>query len=164
MTQALGIWIRGLVGAAVLTSVSMMLTPEGKTRKVVSLVCGLVIMTVLIKPIVGFDYSGFSRSMAEYRFKAGDFSREFQETNEKLTGYIIEEECAAYILDKGISLGISDLKVSVSAKWSEDGYWYPESAALETVAGEDLREKLGRQIQESLGIPPEELIWRMSDE
>ena len=164
MTEVIGTWIRGLVGAAVLTLVAMALTPDGKTRRVTALVCGLVMMTVLIKPVIGFDYKSLSRSMAEYRFKAEDFSQGFQETNEKLTGYIIEEECAAYILDKGISLGISDLKVTVSARWSEEGYWYPDSATIETSAGADLRGELGRQIQESLGIRSEELIWRIKDE
>lgn len=164
MTEALRSWIIGLAGAAMVTAIAMTVTPEGKVKKVVSLICGLLTIVALIKPIAGFDYTGFSKNLALYQKNAESFSSKVDSANEKLTRRIIEDRCATYILDKGKSLGISDLEVAVTASWSKDGYWYPSGASLKTAADKEKRDKLSQSIEAELGIPPKELIWSMRDE
>ncbi|SHI08267.1 Stage III sporulation protein AF (Spore_III_AF) [Sporobacter termitidis DSM 10068] len=164
MTEALRSWIIGLAGAAMVTAVAMTVTPEGRVKKVVSLICGLVTIIALIKPIVGFNYADFAKSLASYQKDAEGFSGQMDSSNEKLTRLIIEDKCATYILDKGKSLDMDDLEVTVTASWSEDGYWYPSGARLTTNADKAKRDKLGQSITSELGIPPEELIWSMRDE
>jgi hypothetical protein len=109
----------------------------------------------------GLDYASFSRSYTRLRLEAGEFFGELEGLSENLTGRIIEEACSAYILDKGAKLGIRDLAVWVSARQCGDGYWYPYAATLTTDADKELRERLSYVIRAELGIPPEELIWRM---
>lgn len=164
MTEALHSWIIGLAGAAMVTAVAMTITPDGKVKKVVSLICGLVTILALIKPIAGFNYADFAKSLASYKANADGFSSKVQSSNEKLTRLIIEDKCDTYILDKGKSLGIGDLQVTVTASWSKDGYWYPSSARLKTNADKEKKDKLSQSIEAELGIPPEELIWSMRDE
>ncbi len=161
MTEALRGWIVGIAGAAMVTAVAMTVTPEGRVKKVVALICGLMTVLALIKPIVGFDYDSFSKNLAQYKSEAAVIAGSIDETNEILTRRIIEDRCATYILDKGASLGITDLEVTVKAVWSEDGYWYPSGASLTTDADESLRRELSRGIASELGIPPEELSWSM---
>jgi stage III sporulation protein AF len=164
MPEAIRSWVIGIACAAMITAIAMTVTPEGSVKKAVALVCGLVVILTLIKPIVGFDYTSFSKNMAQYRNDAEAFSSNVESVNENLTRLIIEEECAAYILDKGTALGITDLEVTVTAEWSEEGYWYPSKASLKANADEAMRFQLGRNIEAELGIPPEELTWSMSDE
>jgi len=164
MLEALRTWIIGIAGAAVIASICMAVTPDGKVKKVVALVCGLVIMLMLVNPVIGFDYGIFSQSYAQFRGQAEGISLEMTDFNEKLTGLIIEEACQAYILDKGTQLGIHDLTVQVSVRQSGDGYWYPYAARLTSAADKELRDQLGRIIHTELGIPPEELIWSMNYE
>lgn len=164
MGDMLGTWITGLVSASVITAISMTISPEGRVKKVLSLVCGLMMIIVMIKPVVGFDYTTFSSTYFGLKAEAEGFSDELEEVNKNLTGLIIEEQCQAYILDKGNELGIDNLAVTVSARWSEDGYWYPAGAEIITDAGESAKSKLGYCIESDLGIPAEELIWRMNDE
>ena len=164
MTEALRSWVIGLAGAAMVTAAAMTVTPEGKVKKVVVLVCGLMTVIALLKPLAGFDYTGFAKYLTQHENDAEAFSAEIKSENENLTRRIIEERCEAYILDKGKSLGITDLAVTVTAVWSEDGYWYPAGASLRTNAGTEARGKLGGSIEAELGIPQEELIWSMDNE
>ena len=164
MTEALRSWVIGLAGAAMVTAAAMTVTPEGKVKKVVALICGLMTVIALLKPLMGFDYTGFAKYLAQHENDAEAFLSGIKSENENLTRRIIEERCEAYILDKGKSLGITDLAVTVTAVWSEDGYWYPAGASLRTNAGTEARGKLGGSIEAELGIPQEELIWSMDNE
>lgn len=164
MTEALRSWVIGLAGAAMVTAVAMTVTPEGRVKKIVALICGLVTIIALIKPVIGFDYTSFSKYLAQYKKNAESFSSDINSTNENLTRLIIEDKTRAYILDKGKSLGITELKATVKVKWSEDGYWYPCGANLVTNADKATRDKLSQSIEAELGIPPEELNWSMCDE
>ncbi|MDR0862037.1 MAG: stage III sporulation protein AF [Oscillospiraceae bacterium] len=159
MTDALGSWIIGIAGAAVITAVAMTLTPEGKTKRAVSLVCGLMIVIALIKPLREFDYASFGDSFAAYQEQARRFEEPLSDVNEKLTGRIIEERCASYIVDKGAKLGITELAVRVTVAMGEDGLWYPAGATLTSSADFYAREELATAIRDELGILPEELIW-----
>jgi hypothetical protein len=164
LAEALRSWIIGIAGAAMVTAAAMALTPEGKVKKIVSLICGLMTILALIKPLAGFDYTSFSKYLSQYKRDAAAQSSAMDSENENLTRRIIEDKCQAYILDKGKSLGITDLNVTVTAKWSKDGYWYPSGASLKTDADEKTRRQLSQSIEGELGISPEELIWSMKNE
>lgn len=164
MTELLRNWVLGIVGASVIAAIAHTAAPSGRVKKVLTLVCGLVMMIAMLKPIVGFDHTTFSTRYFELKAEADVFSGELANVNEKLTGRIIEEECAAYILDKGKEFGMENLAVMVNARWSPDGYWYPAGATITTEAGEEGRDRLAYSIEMGLGIPAEELIWRVHDE
>jgi stage III sporulation protein AF len=164
MSEVLRSWVIGIAGAAMVTAAAMTVTPEGRVKKVVSLICGLVTIIALLRPIGGLDSRNLLKSIEAYKQEATAFSAEIQSADENLTRRIIAEKSAAYILDKGESLGIGDLDVSVTTAWSEDGYWYPDGAVLKTSADNAARDQLSRSIETELGIPPEELIWSMNDE
>ncbi len=164
MTETLRSWVIGIAGAAMVTAVAMTVTPEGKVKKIVALICGLMTVIALLKPVIGLDFAGFSKHLAQYRNDAETFTSEIASENENLTRCIIEERCEAYILDKGNSLGITDLDVAVTLEWSEEGCWFPSGANLVTNADTQTRGKLGGSIEAELGIPQEELIWSMRDE
>ena len=164
MSGMLGKWVLGLVGAALMTCICLMITPEGRVKKVVSLVCGFVLIIALIKPVVGFDYTSFSRNYTQLRLDAENFGQPLDDVNEKLEGTIIEEECASYIVDKGTALGITDLQAAVTANWDDGGYWYPVAANITSDADADLRGKLNDYIETDLGIPPSEITWSNDNE
>ncbi len=164
MTEALRSWVVGIAGAAMVTAIAMTVTPEGRVKRVVSLVCGLMTVVALIKPIVGFDYGSFSEYLAQYKSEAEAFSANIEATNENLTRRIIEERSEAYILDKGKSLGMTDLKAAIQLTWCVDGFWYPSGVSLETNADETARQSLGRDIEAELGIPTDEINWSQDDE
>ena len=102
--------------------------------------------------------------MAQYRSEGEAFSKNLEEENDRLLRLIIEEETSAYILDKGGDIGIGHLEVSVSAKWSDDGYWYPSGVEIASNASESQKKELMRCIEAELGIPEEMQTWSTEDE
>lgn len=164
MTDAIKNWIIGITGAAMITAAAMIMTPEGRVKKIVSLVCGLVTILALIRPLAGFDVGSFSKYAAKYTSDAQAVQAAAAEADEKLTRRIIEEKCAAYILDKGHSIGMTDLEAAVTSEKGGDGNWHPKSADLKTNAGKQERKELEESIVTELGIPAGELNWSMRDE
>lgn len=165
MISGLRDWVLQLTGAALLSAAVLAITPEGKVRRVVSLACGFAVIAALLSLGVDFDYTRFSSSLAWHRETAAQYAEDFSEENEKLTRLIIEERCAAYILDKGASLGISGLNAQVSAAWSESGYWYPYKASLSAqMVSDTQRDSLTFYIESELGISAEMQEWGTENE
>ncbi len=159
MTATLSGWIYGIVGAAIISAITLMISPESKVKRVVSVVCGFMILIALIKPLRGFDYGSFRQSYARMADDAGDFSAPLDEVNENLTRRIIEEKYAAYILDKGAALGFESLEVTVSAMLTDDGWYYPDFVTIKTGGDDTQKRALAYEIEAGLGVSSEELIW-----
>jgi len=164
MMAALKDWILTLTVAALVSSIAMTLSPEGKVRRVVSLVCGLVTIIALLSPGVNFDISKFAKQSLELKKEAENFASDFEDKNDNLRRLIIEEECAAYILDKGQMLGILNITASVNAKWDTDGFWYPYSAEIVSDADAENKRRLAQHLEAELGISDAMQTWRTYDE
>lgn len=164
MMEMVRTWLLGVTGSAFISSIAMALTPDGKIKKIVSLVCGFVMMTALISPLISFDFDSLSQYIVEYKNASEDYRINLEQENENLQRDIIEEESEAYILDKAIVLGIENCAVSVGTKKTEDSYWYPYKAEIDGAASESQREALSSYIEANLGIPAERQYWSGSDE
>ena len=98
--------------------------------------------------------------MARYGEAARSVAGEAGQEADRLNRTIIELECAAYILDKADALGLAVSSAAVTARWSEEGFWYPwESRAA---CSESDRETLSAVIEAELGIPAERQSWEES--
>jgi hypothetical protein len=159
----LGRWIYGVVCASMIAAAALLITPDGQAKGAVKLTCGLLITAALLSPLRGFDYAAFSRSLAALREDAGGIAGRMRETNEKLTALIIEQECAAYILDKSARLGLDGLSAEVSVEWSTDGYWRPVEARLSGDTDDGARAEINRYVESELGISPGRVIWAGKD-
>ena len=160
MTEMLRNWVFGIVGAAFVAAVAQAITPENRAKRVVSIACGFVMLLAIISPIKAFDYSGFQRSLSRYRGDATLYSTQLDAVNENIARGIIEEQFAAYILDKSNRHGIEAPSVVVSARLGADGeYWYPETVEITAEATAAQRSALEYDIEAGLGIPPREITW-----
>ena len=161
MNELLRTWVLSLTGAALLCAFALALTPTGKVQRVVRLLCGVVMAIAMISPLRDFDFETYSMSLSSYRAAATAASAGLQETNDRLSRTIIEQECAAYIWDKAQSLGITPEEVTVTAKWGEAQCWYPHEATIRARASEGLRARLAETVQTDLGIPLQRLSWEI---
>jgi hypothetical protein len=152
-------WIIGVAGAAILTGIAISLTPRGRVHSVLKFVCGIVMVLSLVKPVMDIDFTVYSSSLAGYREKADILGLEAEETRDRLSRTIIEEECSAYILDKAQVLGLDTVSASVIAKWGDEGWWYPYEAYLEMKGPKDQKNSLMRLIEADLGIPVGRQYW-----
>lgn len=157
-------WLLGIVGAAILSAIAMSLTPKGRVRDVTRLVCGIVMALSLIQPVLKLDFDAYSLNLSEYRGAADSITDSIQENNDRLSRLIIEEECAAYILDKAQVLGLTAVTASVTAKWGDEGCWYPYEAMLDIQGAQSDKDRLAAIIESELGIPRERQSWSTENE
>lgn len=96
------------------------LTPPGTIRKIGKLTGGLVLLVSILQPVVELDPAALTRSLTEYKLELGAYSAQLEEENGELMKSIIEEQSAAYILDKAAQQGIA-CQVTVQA--AGEGEW-----------------------------------------
>lgn len=166
MLELLKDWILQIVGAAILTAVAMTIAPEGKTKRAVRLVCGVVMLIAMMSIVKDFDFSNYGKYLADCKSGAEYLSTAIDEENDRLSRTIIEEECETYILDKGSRLGLEGMDAAVRAEWSENGFWYPDKAEIraDSTSPTGAKSRLEYYIEADLGIQGENIIWRSKDE
>lgn len=159
MIELIKNWVVSLAAAAFISGIATSLVPQGKMRRIVSLVCGLLTITVMLGPIRDFDLGRYSEFMVEFNSRTEVYGLSLENENARLVKAIIEEQSAAYILDKAIQLGIADPKAEVESKYGEGSYPFPWSAELGGEATEEQKRSLGRYMEAELGIPAERQHW-----
>lgn len=159
MAEWLSSWITSIICAAAFCAVSISLTPKGRMQKAVKLICGIVMILSVIKPVSNIDFSEYSRLMTKYNDNAAEFIDNANNYEDKLNRLYIQDECAAYILDKAEKSGAELNSVAVNAEWSTEGYWYPVSAEISYKCSDEQKHRLEMAIEAELGITKERQAW-----
>ncbi len=158
MLDALRGWVLTITATALLCALARALTPKNG-KKAVGVACAFAMMAAMLGICGDVDALGVGMYVEQYRAQADETVKNAQERARSETRFIIEARCEAYILDKAAALGVPLDGVSVTAKWSGEGFWYPDGCALR---GDESRE-LSRVIEAELGISMEKQIWSTQD-
>ena len=156
---AIGQWIVGLAASALIAGLALAVTPKGRVRNVLKLVTGAVMIIALVSPVLHFDLSLFSVNAEQFREQLQAVQGSVDEASNRLSRDVIEQECAAYILDKAQGLGIKVGAVSVTAKWGDEGVFYPVEAHITARLSGEEKSALSQAIEAELGIAPERQVW-----
>lgn len=159
MTEFAGNWVRAIAGAALICAVAFALTPNGKVKSVLKLICGIVLICAIINPVLKKNLPDMSMDMSKYREKADEIVSNAEETKNSLSRTIIEDKLKAYILDKAKSYNVELESVSVSVKWGDEECWYPYEVDLTADIGQKEKELISSAIEAELGIPKERQYW-----
>ena len=132
MMDAAREWLLGVTAAAILAALAEGLMQEGGPKRVGRLVCGLVLLAAVFRPA------------AELTLPAEG----------GLSGYSaqIEEQGAAYVMDKAAELGIT-CQVRVTCTQEEAGVFLPWRCSVTGDLAQEEQEQLVREIQSDLDIP-----------
>lgn len=155
MIEFIRSWILGLTGAAAVCAVATLLTPRGAARGVTKTVCGVVMASALLSPLIGFDFPSYSLNLAEYRARGSELAGRAEEISDAVNRRSIEAELGAYILDKAQTLGAAVDAAKVTVEWSTEGFWYPVAAEI----GGSYDAALSALIEGELGIAREAQTW-----
>ena len=151
--------IRQLCALSILCGAALSITPEGAVKRVMSVVCSVVLITAVVKNITRFDFANYSLQLAKNGERSYELSESGAEASERLNRLVIEGEYEAYILDKANDLGIDCASADVAVQWDTEGVWVPYSAQISCECGEQERGELGDIIEAELGIPAERQQW-----
>ena len=156
MTELLRSWILGMTGAAIICALATLLTPEGRVKAVVRLLCGAVMASALLLPLMRPQLGDYGLNLSKYRTNAAQAAGEAENIKRSLDRKLIEAEMEAYILDKATALQTPVDGAHVALEWSTDGFWYPVGAEMQGAYSP----ALSRLIEAELGIAPEAQTWR----
>ncbi len=162
MSSLLSGWLIRLTGAALIASAAVTLAPDGPAKKALRLVCGVMMMIALMSGAADFDYSAYAARFSEYRQQAQTLIDGTENSGTQLVRSVIEAELESYILDKAEACGVSDAEVAVSARWSSDGYWYPDTVTIAGQFDEQTRREISRYITAELGVQEIDQRWECS--
>ena len=146
-------WLLGITGAAILTALAEGAMPEGGVKQVGKLACGLVLLVAVLQPI------GRWRGMGGVWLPAwseGEMQQQTQTLQEEVDiqmRAVIEEELAAYSMDKAVQLGIECQVRVVCTRW-EDGVFLPEEVQVWGVSQDEEQQRLAGVLEADLGLEP----------
>ena len=159
MSAFLGDWVKAIAGAALICGAAISITPKGKVKNVLRLVCGLVLVCSMAGPLINPSGEFLAMSVSEYRQKADEITANAADEANSLNRTLIEQELSAYISDKAVDMGENLQSVSVSMTWSSEGFWYPTSVTIEGSVSEAGKTRLGAIIEGELGVTAENQYW-----
>ena len=160
MTDWIRNWIFSLTGTALVCAAAQRLTPEGRVKSVLRLLCAVAMAAALFSPLMTGALEAYPLELARYRAQAAALTEEGTALRRDLDRGIIEREMEAYIMDKASALGAPLQGASVALRWSTEGVWLPEGAEL--TGPYDAR--LAGLIEAELGIPLSAQNWREHEE
>lgn len=154
MSEFLRNWLLGITCAAMVLTLAESIVPEGSGKRVCHLAGGLVLLIASLSPVIKLEMNDLIGISDRYEQASAEMEQSLQTENEFLYECIIEEQTAAYILDKAKELEVN-CKVSVTVRQTDAGLVIPYAVSVEgTLTGE--QEKcLSQFLTADLGIPLE---------
>ena len=150
-------WLLAVIAVSLLCAVADALMPPGGVRRVGRLVCGLVLMGAVLSPVAELDVEEGWRWLEDYLASVHSREAELTQTVESQRKVIIEQEYAAYIVDKAAELGVT-CEARVECRRSEDGLYLPCRTEIAGPMTDGVRARLSQVIEEDLGVPESEQI------
>lgn len=163
MIGALGRWLAAIIAVSLLCAVADSLMPSGPVKRVGRLVCGLVMAGALLSPLARLDMAGGTLWLDSFLASVQSWEAELEETVNSQLKTVIEQQSAAYIVDKAAELGLS-CRARVECRLSEDGLYLPVRTEVTGAMTADVQAKLIRMIREDLGVPDSSQIYISEEE
>lgn len=152
MMEFLKSWLLGVTAAALAVSLAQALTPEGTVKKVGKLVCGLVLLLAVVRPVAAVDPAAL---ISDWAGPGGLSQTGAGESGKEALKILIAQKTGAYIVDKGQSLGCQVTEAAVTAAVDASGWPVPHSVRITGRWTEEGRQALSRAVEEDLAIPGE---------
>lgn len=153
--EYLGKYILRLCAAATLCALVKAISADWKGhKKMLDLVCGLMMLTVFLEPLGLLSSLSFENPAALYRRQAESLIADSQTSMKQELESVISERARAYIMDKADALGM-DVEVQVEV----GGDLIPCKAMIHGTVSPYSKTALSSRIEEELGIPKEAQVW-----
>ena len=159
MMELVRTWLLGITGAAILAALADGLMPEGGVKQVGRLVCGLVLLAAVLRPLGSVKVTDLSGQWEYDGQQLQQYKQQLQEGVDENMKAVIEEQLAAYSMDKAAQLGIH-CQIEVCCELGEDGVFFPACAQISGVIQPEERQTLEQMMMEDLGLSAKKLVFR----
>ncbi len=150
--------IRQLCALSLFCGAAISITPEGTVKRVLEIVCSVVLLTAVVRPLIGMDFAAYALQLAKFEEKEAEFLDQSAGLNDRLNRLVIEEKYETYIMDKAEELDAGLDSAQVTVEWNMEGFWVPYAAQL-NCRSESGQKILSGVLEAELGIPVERQQW-----
>ena len=154
MTGAVRQWLLGVACTALFLAAADSLAPDGSVKKVCRLAGGLALLLAVVSPLLRLDSGMLADALEGYRAQLQSYEETLTEQNKLFYQTIIEENTAAYIVDKAEEMGIS-CQAEVTYSYDGNGVPCPWEVTARGNWTDEAREALERLLEDDLGVPPQ---------
>ena len=151
--------LRELIALSVLLGFVLFLCPEGGVKQMLTALSAALLAMAILRSVKGFDYDALAMENAKLHEAEQSITRGGEQAAQKLNRLYIEQEYAAYILERASTLGAELSGAEVTVSWDYEGLWVPYSSHVTGRLDPETRRELARLIREELGIPAERQYW-----
>jgi len=151
--------IKSLCSMSLLCGAAVSLAPEGSAKRVMQVVCSVILLTMMLRPLATVDPEDYSLELGRIREREAEFLESGAEAEKRMHRAVIEQQCETYIEDKAAALGLNGVEAAVTARWNTEGLWLPHSVRLSCPFDQTLSEYLAAEF----GLPLERQNWSGSD-
>lgn len=145
-------WLFSVVCAALVAAIAEALSPKGFPKRLARYAGGLLVLLAVLGPVKKLDSNVIGDAMADLKGRYDGDAETFARQNTEVTKAIIEEETAAYISDKAAGLGMTQCRVEVRCRMTEEGFPAPETVRVEGCGDENAWQELSRAITADFAI------------
>lgn len=147
-------WLTGVICAALITALADGLMPKGAVKQVGKLVCALVLLCALLRPVLTLNLPDMTYTFGVAQGEVDRQRAQLEQHSGTMLKTLIERQSAAYIVDKAARIG-PDCQVRVVCEAEEGGTWQPKWVYITGQMDAAQRDELTALIQSEFGIAPE---------
>lgn len=151
-------WLTGVTCAALIAALANGLMPKGPVKQVGKLVCALVLLCAVLRPVLSMDIPEAGQITSGLHGQVEDNRAQLERQGSTMLKTLIERECGAYIVDKAAQLGLV-CRAQVECVPGEGGTWLPHTARVTGQLDDGQRRELTAVIRSELGIDPERQVY-----
>ena len=147
-------WLTGVICAALIAALADGLMPKGAVKQVGKLVCALVLLCALLRPVLTLNLPDMTYTFCVAEGEMDRQRAQLEQHSETMLKTLIERQSAAYIVDKAARMG-ADCQVRVVCEAGEGGTWLPQRVYITGQMDGGQWDELTAAIQSEFGIQPE---------
>lgn len=147
-----------VVTAAIISGIAINLSgKKGLHGAIIKLLSGLFLSITVISPLAKIQLDNFSSYLSGIETDASAIISNAEKDANTAKTEIIKQQVETYILDEASRLG---LELDVTVSFSEDTSLQPHAVCISGAISPYKKQKLQTIIQEDLGIPEEQQMWK----
>ena len=162
MMELLRTWMMGVTAAAILCALADRLMPDGPVRRVGRLTMGLVMLAAVLHPLIHLEGASAEVPETDWSAQTAVQIQSLEEERNQTMKAIIEQEFAAYIVDKAAQLGV-ECTAQVTCRPGESGLLFPQQIQVTGTFAPEQWEALTQALEEELGLPKEQQILQAEE-
>ena len=152
-------WLMGITGAAILAAVADALMPRGGVKYVGKLLCGLVLLSAVLSPLLAYYDGKAAYSVVGYEETIEQLTAELERGRYEQVKPLIEEQLSAYSMDKMERERLA-CQVLVECALGENGVYLPTTVTVIGGLGEEERNAVISLLSSDLGVDAACFVFR----